>query len=315
MRRVHEHRSTERTRTCPSALTQGSQARRPSPCCSQPRWRPSRSHGRRRGVGRLRRQGGGLARVARRSEEGAPGDARGERDGDTEEWLDVAQSDSGRIVAVRNKPGRISNFSWFKIWEPDGTSTVEGPLNAPSGWSTYVYPLGFDITADGSHLVYGYSNSSGCCPIHVRSRDVRAAGDHSALDPIDTGGQTAPRSSARGSSRSRTPPPRRSSTSRTRTPATPTRTPSPRGSTPRGWGSTSKASTLRPTGAWRRSGSRRGAAARRRSARSPSSRSRGWIRRPRSPPPWTASCPRPASRGTHRSRRTPARSHGRTTAA
>ena len=113
-------------------------------------------------------------------------------DGDTETWLDVAQSDSGRIVAVRNKPGRISNFSWFKIWEPDGTSTVEGPLNAPSGWSTYVYPLGFDITADGSHLVYGYSNSSGCCPISfARGTYVRPA-TNSVLNPIDTGGQTHP---------------------------------------------------------------------------------------------------------------------------
>src|SRR3954447_15210453 len=45
--------------------------------------------------------------------------------GETENWLDVAQADNGRIVAVRNKPGRISNFSWFKIWEPDGSSTVE----------------------------------------------------------------------------------------------------------------------------------------------------------------------------------------------
>ena len=124
-----------------------------------------------------------------------------------------------------------------------------------------------------------------------------------------------PRSSARGSSRSRTPRRRRSSTSRTRAAATPTRTPSPRGSTPRRSGSTSKASTSRPTGAWRRSGSRSGTAARRRSARSPSSPSRGSISRPRSLPPWTASCPRPASHGTHRSRRTPARSHGRTTAA
>ena len=113
-------------------------------------------------------------------------------DGDTETWLDVAQSDGGRIVAVRNKPGRISNFSWFKIWEPDGTSTVEGPLNAPSGWSTYVYPLGFDITADGSHLVYGYSNSSGCCPISfARGTYVRPA-TNSVLNPIDTSGQTHP---------------------------------------------------------------------------------------------------------------------------
>src|SRR3954453_1359548 len=112
--------------------------------------------------------------------------------GETETWQDVAQSDGGRIVAVRNKPGRISNFSWFKIWEPDGSSTVEGPLNAPSGWSQYVYPLGFDITADGSHLVYGYSNSSGCCPISfARGTYVRPA-TSSRLNPIATGGQTSP---------------------------------------------------------------------------------------------------------------------------
>lgn len=112
--------------------------------------------------------------------------------GDTEEWLDVAQSDGGRIVAVRNKPGRMSSFSWFKIWEPDGRSTVEGPLNAPGGWVVYVYPLGFDITANGSHLVYGYSNSSGCCPIQFgRGTYVRPA-TNSSLNPIVTSGQTSP---------------------------------------------------------------------------------------------------------------------------
>src|SRR5690349_2681149 len=112
--------------------------------------------------------------------------------GETENWIDVAQSDGGRIVAVRNKPGRMSSFSWFKIWEPDGTSTVEGPLNAPSGWTVYVYPLGFDITADGSHLVYGYSNSSSCCPISfARGTYVRPA-TSSALNPIDIHSQTHP---------------------------------------------------------------------------------------------------------------------------
>ena len=52
--------------------------------------------------------------------------------GETEKWLAVAASDGGRIVAARNLPGRISRFSWFKVWEPDGTSTVEGPLTAPT---------------------------------------------------------------------------------------------------------------------------------------------------------------------------------------
>ena len=112
--------------------------------------------------------------------------------GETENWIDVAQSDGGRIVAVRNKPGRNSSFSWFKIWEPDGTSTVEGPLNAPGGWAIYVYPLGFDITADGSHLVYGYSNSPFCCGSQLgRGTYVRPA-TNSAFDPIEIGSQTHP---------------------------------------------------------------------------------------------------------------------------
>jgi len=113
-------------------------------------------------------------------------------DGDTETWLDVAASDSGRIVAVRNKPGRNGQFNWFKIWEPDLSSTVEGPLNAKSGWTIYIYPLSLDITADGSTLVYGFSNSGSCCPIsYARGTYVRPA-TNSVFDPIDIPGQTWP---------------------------------------------------------------------------------------------------------------------------
>jgi hypothetical protein len=112
--------------------------------------------------------------------------------GETEKWLAVAASDSGRIVAARNVPGRMSSFTWFKVWEPDGTSTVEGPLNAPSGWTVYVYPLGFDLTADGKHMVYGYSNSSSCCPItFARGTYVRPV-TNSVLPPIVVSGQEHP---------------------------------------------------------------------------------------------------------------------------
>jgi hypothetical protein len=110
-------------------------------------------------------------------------------DGETEKWLAVAASDSGRIVAARNVPGRISRFSWFKVWEPNGTSTVEGPLNAPSGWSTYVYPLGFDLTADGVHMVYGYSNSGSCCPISFAQGTYVRPVTNSSLDPINVDGE------------------------------------------------------------------------------------------------------------------------------
>ena len=67
-----------------------------------------------------------------------------------------------------------------------------GPLNAPGGWSSYTYPLGFDITADGKHLVYGYSNSGSCCPTPFgRGTYVRPA-TNSSLNPIDTSSQTHP---------------------------------------------------------------------------------------------------------------------------
>jgi hypothetical protein len=112
--------------------------------------------------------------------------------GETEKWLAVAASDNGRIVAARNVPGRISRFSWFKVWEPDGTSTVEGPLNAPSGWTVYVYPLGFDLTADGAHMVYGYSNSSSCCPINFAQGTYVRPVTNSPLEPINISGQEEP---------------------------------------------------------------------------------------------------------------------------
>jgi hypothetical protein len=113
-------------------------------------------------------------------------------DGDTEKWLAVAASDNGRIVAARNKPGRIASFSWFKVWEPNGTSTVEGPLNAPSGLAIYVYPLGFDITADGSHMVYGYSNSGFCCPTDYTQGTYVRPVTNSSLDPIKVAGEQHP---------------------------------------------------------------------------------------------------------------------------
>jgi hypothetical protein len=113
-------------------------------------------------------------------------------EGQTEKWLAVAASDNGRIVAARNVPGRIARFSWFKVWEPNGSSTVEGPMNAPGGWAIYVYPLGFDVTADGSHMVYGYSNSSSCCPINFAHGTYVRPVTNSVLDPINISGQEHP---------------------------------------------------------------------------------------------------------------------------
>jgi hypothetical protein len=109
--------------------------------------------------------------------------------GETEEWLAVAASDSGRIVAARNVPDRSPSYSSFRVWEPNGTSTVEGPLNAPSGWAEYEYPLGFDVTADGNHMAYGYSNTSSCCPETVAQGTYVRPVTNSSLDPIEVPGE------------------------------------------------------------------------------------------------------------------------------
>jgi len=54
-----------------------------------------------------------------------------------------------------------------------------------------VYPLGFDVTADGAHMVYGYSNSS-CCPYTFgRGTYVRPVSS-SSLTPINISGYEEP---------------------------------------------------------------------------------------------------------------------------
>lgn len=104
--------------------------------------------------------------------------------GETEPYIDVAQADSGRIVAARNVAGRTSRFSSFRVWEPDGSSTVQGSLNAPPGFLTYSYPLGFDITASGDFLVYGYGNSTICCPQSFDQGTYVRAANNLPVDPV-----------------------------------------------------------------------------------------------------------------------------------
>ena len=80
-------------------------------------------------------------------------------------------------------PGGCSRFSWFKVWEPDGTSTVEGPLNAPSGWATYVYPLGFDLTAGRQPHGLRLLEQRLLLPADLRAGDLRPAGDQQLARP------------------------------------------------------------------------------------------------------------------------------------
>jgi hypothetical protein len=75
------------------------------------------------------------------------------------DWNSVAQADNGRVVGVRNEPGKISTLSTFTVWQPDGSVFNVGPLPAENGWQIYSYPVSLDMTANGGLVVYGYSNS------------------------------------------------------------------------------------------------------------------------------------------------------------
>ncbi len=108
-------------------------------------------------------------------------------------WLDVAASDGGRIAGAQNDPGKISSFSFFRVWESNGKLAHFGALSAIPGESIYVYPLSFDLSADGSMLVYGFSNYhlSGASFVFDRGfywRTVNNAGG----PPIRIGGEEWP---------------------------------------------------------------------------------------------------------------------------
>jgi hypothetical protein len=115
--------------------------------------------------------------------------------GAIEKWNAVAQADSGRIVASRIEPGKISSLSWYQVWEPNGTSTIQSPLTMKGSWQLPVYPLSLDVSADGGFMVYGYSHSS-CCTsggLYTFARGTYARTTAaSSLEPIDIGGVESP---------------------------------------------------------------------------------------------------------------------------
>lgn len=81
-------------------------------------------------------------------------------------WDAVAQSDNGRVLGYRTEPGKISTINGTSLWEPDGRPVYEaGTLGGESGWTIYAFPLSLDLTANGVHAVYGYSNSRGSFPM------------------------------------------------------------------------------------------------------------------------------------------------------
>ena len=113
---------------------------------------------------------------------------------DSGPFREVTASDSGRILGVRRPDNRGGQYGWMQVWEPDGSSTKQGPLGKTGSWSIYAYPTSIDISGDGAMIVYGHSNSTLCCPIFF-SWGTYATSVNSASvgqQPIDIPDQRSP---------------------------------------------------------------------------------------------------------------------------
>ncbi len=76
------------------------------------------------------------------------------------DWRQVTTADNGSVLGVRLEAGKVSQLSTIRLWGSDGQTISEGPLpfnTLVGSWSSYVAPLGLDLSADGVFLAYGYS--------------------------------------------------------------------------------------------------------------------------------------------------------------
>ncbi len=73
------------------------------------------------------------------------------------DWTAVAQNDNGWIVGIQLEAGKIAQLSRFTVWNPQGSVAYRGPLASAPGSSSYAFPLGLSVTAEGRGIVYGTS--------------------------------------------------------------------------------------------------------------------------------------------------------------
>ncbi len=107
-------------------------------------------------------------------------------------WQKVAASDGGRVAAVQ-RVATASETSTFRVWAADGAVAFNGALSAVSGYTSYAYPLSFDISADGNFLVYGFSASISFGPTLAFTAGFYARSvDNAVLAPIEVSNATYP---------------------------------------------------------------------------------------------------------------------------
>jgi hypothetical protein len=111
------------------------------------------------------------------------------------DWREVAAADDGHVLGVRLQSGKISQLSNIQLWGANGAVLSQGPLSyASRGWSSYVAPLGLDLTSDGTFLAYGYSGYTGIVPnaTFYSGHNVILSDNKTLIQPIGQGGYKWP---------------------------------------------------------------------------------------------------------------------------
>jgi hypothetical protein len=80
---------------------------------------------------------------------------------DAKSWTETAQAQNGTVIGVRREPGKIGTLNATTLWSADGTVIGNGSLTAPTGRTSYAYPVTLSLTPDGKVVTYGYANWSG----------------------------------------------------------------------------------------------------------------------------------------------------------
>jgi hypothetical protein len=75
-------------------------------------------------------------------------------------WRWTAQSDQGFIVGVQSTTGSLYQPKLYKVWGPDGSVVKSGSLPGDPTKFVSAFPIGLDLSPDGTYISYGYVNQT-----------------------------------------------------------------------------------------------------------------------------------------------------------
>jgi len=108
-------------------------------------------------------------------------------------WIETAQSDNGRVIAVKRDPAKIANLNSYVLWGPTGKRIIQGSLTTDSGWTSYVLPLSLDLSSNGKVVVYGYQYFTYNYPVSSMEQGTSVKSVTAAyLNPINLVGEQWP---------------------------------------------------------------------------------------------------------------------------